>query len=79
MSRHSTFAKDATLDIMAGGDPALVERCRPVFEALGRKLYACGALGGGHMLKSLANYINACALINTVEAMAQCKLVVALE
>jgi len=63
------FAKDATLDIMAGGDPAVVERCRPLFEALGRKLYVCGALGSGHMLKSLANYINACALINTVEAM----------
>ncbi len=63
------FAKDATLDIMAGGDPAAVERCRPLFEALGRKLYVCGALGSGHMLKSLANYINACAMINTLEAM----------
>lgn len=63
------FAKDATLDIMVGGEPALVERCRPLLEAMGRKLYRCGALGSGHMLKSLANYINACALINTVEAM----------
>ncbi len=63
------FAKDATLDIMVGGEPAWVERCMPLFEAMGRKLYRCGALGSGHMLKSLANYINACALINTVEAM----------
>ncbi len=63
------FAKDATLDIMAGGDPAAVERCRPLFEALGRKLYRCGALGSGHMLKSLTNYINACAFANTLEAM----------
>jgi 3-hydroxyisobutyrate dehydrogenase len=63
------FAQDATLDIMAGGEPALVERCRPLFEAMGRKLYICGALGSGHMLKSLTNYINACALINTLEAM----------
>ena len=63
------FAKDATLDIMVGGEPAWVERCRPLFEAMGRKLYRCGALGSGHMLKSLTNYINACALINTVEAM----------
>lgn len=63
------FAKDATLDIMAGGEPELIERCRPLFEAMGRKLYACGALGSGHMLKSLTNYINACALINTLEAM----------
>jgi len=63
------FARDATLDIMAGGEPELIERCRPLFEAMGRKIYVCGALGSGHMLKSLTNYINACALINTLEAM----------
>lgn len=63
------FARDATLDIMAGGEPELIERCRPLFEAMGRKIYACGALGSGHLLKSLTNYINACALINTLEAM----------
>lgn len=63
------FAKDATLDIMAGGEAALIERCRPLFEAMGRKLYVCGPLGSGHVLKSLANYINACALANTLEAM----------
>ncbi len=63
------FAKDATLDIMVGGEPALIERCRPLFEAMGRKLYACGPLGSGHALKALTNYINACALINTIEAM----------
>ena len=63
------FAKDATLDIMAGGDAELVERCRPLFDAMGRKLYVCGPLGSGHALKCLANYINACALINVIEAM----------
>ena len=63
------FARDATLDIMAGGEPELIERCWPLFEAMGRKIYACGALGSGHMLKSLTNYVNACALINTLEAM----------
>ncbi len=63
------FAKDATLDIMVGGDAAFVERCKPLFEAMGRKLYACGPLGSGHVLKGLTNYINACALINTLEAM----------
>jgi 3-hydroxyisobutyrate dehydrogenase len=63
------FAKDATLDIMAGGDAAVIERCRPLFEAMGRKLYVCGKLGSGHVLKAMTNYINACALINTLEAM----------
>src|SRR5258705_6806206 len=51
------FARDATLDIMAGGEPELIERCGPLFEAMGRKIYVCGALGSGHMLKSLTNYI----------------------
>jgi len=64
------FAKDATLDIMAGGADADVERCLPVFEALGRQVFRCGALGSGHALKALANYVNAGALINVIEALA---------
>jgi 3-hydroxyisobutyrate dehydrogenase len=63
------FAKDGTLDIMVGGDKALVERCRPLFEAMGRSVIHCGEVGTAHALKALANYVNACALINAVEAM----------
>lgn len=63
------FAKDATLDIMAGGEPALVERVKPVLMAMGRNLIACGGVGTAHAMKALANYVNACALINAVEAM----------
>jgi 3-hydroxyisobutyrate dehydrogenase len=63
------FAMDATLDIMAAGDAAMVERARPVFAALGRSVTYCGAVGSGHAMKALANYVNACALINAVEAL----------
>jgi 3-hydroxyisobutyrate dehydrogenase len=63
------FAKDASLDIMIGGHAALAERCRPLFEAMGRKLWLCGEIGNAHMLKVITNYINACALANTLEAM----------
>jgi 3-hydroxyisobutyrate dehydrogenase len=63
------FAKDATLDIMVGGEAALVERVRPVLQALGRSIIACGGTGAAHALKALANYVNACALINVIEAM----------
>jgi 3-hydroxyisobutyrate dehydrogenase len=63
------FAKDATLDIMVGGEAALVGRAMPIFNALGQKVYRAGPLGSGHALKSLTNYINACALINVIEAM----------
>ncbi|MBI2297113.1 MAG: NAD(P)-dependent oxidoreductase [Betaproteobacteria bacterium] len=63
------FAKDATLDIMVGGGPALVERCRPLLQAMGRNIIHCGGVGTAHALKALANYVNACALINVIEAM----------
>jgi len=63
------FAKDATLDIMVGGEPAQVERVKPVLAAIGRNLIPCGGTGTAHAMKALANYINACALINAVEAM----------
>ena len=63
------FAKDATLDIMVGGEAALVERLKPLFEALGRSIICCGGVGTAHALKALANYVNACALINAIEAL----------
>lgn len=63
------FAKDATLDIMVGGEPALVDRVQPVLAAIGRNIIPCGGTGTAHAMKALANYINACALINAVEAL----------
>lgn len=64
------FAKDATLDLMAGGSDDNIARCMPVFLALGRQVFKCGALGSGHALKALANYVNAGALVNLIEALA---------
>jgi 3-hydroxyisobutyrate dehydrogenase len=63
------FARDATLDIMVGGEPSLVERVKPLLMAMGRNLIPCGDTGTAHAMKALANYVNACALINAVEAM----------
>src|SRR5579859_1221786 len=64
------FAKDATLDVMVGGKDEDIERCMPVFSAVGRQVFRCGALGSGHALKALANYVNAAALVNLIEALA---------
>ena len=63
------YAKDATLDIMAGGSVERIEQCTPLLRAMGRSITYCGAAGSAHALKALANYINACALINVVEAL----------
>ncbi len=63
------FARDGSLDIMAGGEAEAIERLEPVFAALGRKVYRCGALGSGHAVKAINNYVNACALVNAIEAL----------
>jgi len=62
------FAKDASLDFLVGGDPVAIERCSPIFNAIGRSVTHCGAIGSGHALKALTNYINAAAMMNVVEA-----------
>jgi 3-hydroxyisobutyrate dehydrogenase len=49
-------AIDGTLSIMVGGSETDFERCRPVFEAMGKKLVHCGPLGAGQTVK-LCNQI----------------------
>lgn len=61
-------AVDGTLTIMAGGDEAVLERCRPVLEAMGRRVVHTGAIGTGHALKSLNNTISAAGLLIATEA-----------
>lgn len=63
------FAKDATLDVMVGGEAEAIARCRPLLAAMGRSLIECGGVGNAHALKALSNYVNACALINAIEAL----------
>jgi 3-hydroxyisobutyrate dehydrogenase len=64
------FATDATLSVTAGGDPGNIARCRPLFDAMARDVIHCGALGAGHAMKALNNFVNASALITAFEALA---------
>lgn len=64
------FARDGTLDIMAGGDAAAIERSMPLFAAMSRKTYRCGPSGSGHALKCIANFANASTFVTFLEAMA---------
>ncbi|MEN0124544.1 2-hydroxy-3-oxopropionate reductase [Bordetella genomosp. 1] len=57
-----------TLAIMAGGDPALFERQRPLLAVLGQAITYVGPVGAGHALKALNNYVSAAAMIATAEA-----------
>ena len=44
-------AINGTLSIMAGGDAAVLERVRPIFEAMGQKITHCGPVGAGQTVK----------------------------
>ncbi len=61
-------AMAGTLTIMAGGEAAVIERCRPVLEAMGRRIVHTGAIGSGHALKSLNNTISAAGFLIAAEA-----------
>ncbi|MFI5378238.1 MAG: NAD(P)-dependent oxidoreductase [Tepidisphaerales bacterium] len=49
-------AKNATLSIMVGGDPAAFERVRPLLACMGKTIVHCGAAGTGQLTK-LVNQI----------------------
>ena len=44
-------AINATLSIMVGGKPEVFERCKPLFEAIGKTITFCGPIGSGQTVK----------------------------
>lgn len=62
-------AVDGTLSIMAGGDAALVERARPLLQAMAKSVFATGPIGSGHAMKALNNYVSAAGLVAACEAL----------
>ncbi|MBB3180583.1 NAD(P)-dependent oxidoreductase [Variovorax sp. Sphag1AA] len=63
-------ADNGTLAIMYGSDDAIaLERMLPVLRAMGDRLFATGALGCGHAMKALNNYVAATAFAATSEAL----------
>jgi 3-hydroxyisobutyrate dehydrogenase len=62
-------ATDGSLTIMIGGEAAAIARARPVLELLGKRLFEVGALGAGHAMKALNNYVSAAAFEATSEAL----------
>jgi 3-hydroxyisobutyrate dehydrogenase len=62
-------AIDGTLSIMVGGDEAILERCRPVLQALGRSIVHVGASGMGQTVKLMNQILVAGNLNAVVEAL----------
>ncbi len=63
-------AREATLAIMAGGEAEDVARAMPLLQAMGAAVFRCGALGAGHAMKALNNYVSSAGLVAAVEALA---------
>lgn len=61
-------AVEGKLAIMAGGDAATIARCRTLLGSFGT-VFLTGALGSGHAMKALNNYLSAAALATTAEAL----------
>lgn len=55
-----------TLSLMVGGEPAIVERCRPVFDVIGEHVFHVGGLGQGLAAK-LCNNLILLATMQTLE------------
>jgi 3-hydroxyisobutyrate dehydrogenase len=62
-------ARDGTLAIMVGGDDAAFARAEPVLRGMGETLIRCGAVGSGHAMKALNNYVYAAGLLALSEAL----------
>ena len=62
-------ATEGTLTIFVGGDEAVVERCRPVLEAMGTPRHL-GPLGTGAAMKLVANSTLAALMCGLAEALA---------
>jgi 3-hydroxyisobutyrate dehydrogenase-like beta-hydroxyacid dehydrogenase len=62
-------AGSGKLVFLIGGDPAVVERCRPVLETLGSEIHHLGPLGAGHTVKLVNNVMSMCNVAVAAEAM----------
>ncbi|HMA74576.1 MAG TPA: NAD(P)-dependent oxidoreductase [Xanthobacteraceae bacterium] len=62
-------AADGTLAIMVGGEGATIDRIETLLGALGTSIFRTGALGSGHAMKALNNYVSSAGLIATIEAL----------
>ena len=58
-----------TLSIMVGGDRDSFERCRPVFEAMGKNIVYTGEIGNGQKTKMVNQVVGSINLLGIVEGM----------
>lgn len=70
LSGAGSGAQAATLSIMVGGDGAVFERVRPLFELMGRHIFHLGPVGAGQTAKLCQNLILVSTLSGVMESVA---------
>lgn len=70
VSGGTTAAASGTLTIMAGGEAALLEECRPLLESMGSRIIHAGPLGQGKVVKIVNQMMAAVHLLAIGEAFA---------
>lgn len=62
-------AKNGTLTIMVGGDETDFAECKPLFEAMGKNITLCGAVGSGQGVKMCNQILVSLYMVGLCEAM----------
>ena len=73
MTRTPKEAAEGRLNLLVGGDAALLEECRPLLQCFAENISHAGPVGAGHGMKLLHNYVSlgTVALISEAAACAQ--------
>ncbi|MBL27909.1 MAG: 2-hydroxy-3-oxopropionate reductase [Rhodospirillaceae bacterium] len=71
MTRLPQHAHEGKLNLLVGGDPAILERVRPVLSCFAENIQHVGAVGNGHRMKLLHNYVSVGSMSLLAEAAAQ--------
>ena len=66
VSGGTSGAKAATLAIMVGGDPQILEKAKPVLRAIGPNIFSVGPVGAGNTVKAINNMM---ACVNSLAMM----------
>jgi len=58
MTRTPREAAEGRLNLLVGGDAALLAECRPLLQCFAENISHAGAVGAGHSMKLLHNYVS---------------------
>jgi 3-hydroxyisobutyrate dehydrogenase-like beta-hydroxyacid dehydrogenase len=70
IARTAQAAREGTLSIMVGGEPAVFDRLRPLLACMGSEVTHCGPVGAGQAVKLMNNMVVAQTVVALAEALA---------